>query len=349
MHPEIAEYNTLLAPDGLPAFVTQYAAAPAMRRLRGIGLFCGTDYSRLYNPPYFYSRYDHSLAAALLVWRFTKDKKQALSALFHDIDSPVFSHCVDFMNGDALTQESTEAGTSRAIEGDGLIMRLLARDGLALSDVDDYHRYPIADNDSPRLSADRLEYTLSTGLVWRRSLTPADIRFLLARLAILEAEDGQPEIGFTAQDAAERFGAASLDIGKAFMDNKNKVSLQLLGDILKTAIAQGVLTVEALYQLTEAEAIARLQSAPGQGLRDAWAAYTHLHAVHGAQAAPAGKYSVRIQAKRRYINPLVQTPAGARRLSAVSGTFKAALATFLAWEDLPYGYVDFTFTPAALP
>ena len=27
-------------------------------------------------------------------------------------------------------------------------------------DVADYHRYPIADNDSPRLAADRLEYTL---------------------------------------------------------------------------------------------------------------------------------------------------------------------------------------------
>lgn len=40
------------------------------------------------------------------------------------------------------------------------LMALLDKSGLTLDDVDDYHRYPIADNDSPRLSADHSEYTL---------------------------------------------------------------------------------------------------------------------------------------------------------------------------------------------
>ena len=44
-------------------------------------------------------------------------------------------------------------------------MNLLNRDNIKLEEISDYHIYPITDNDSPKLSADRLEYILSDGLV----------------------------------------------------------------------------------------------------------------------------------------------------------------------------------------
>ena len=43
-------------------------------------------------------------------------------------------------------------------------MKLLKRDNILVSEVDNYHLYPIADNDTPKLSADRLEYSLSNAL-----------------------------------------------------------------------------------------------------------------------------------------------------------------------------------------
>ncbi len=43
-------------------------------------------------------------------------------------------------------------------------MNLLTRDNIRVEEVLDYHIYPIADNDTPKLSADRLEYALSGGL-----------------------------------------------------------------------------------------------------------------------------------------------------------------------------------------
>ena len=41
-------------------------------------------------------------------YKLTKDKKATLAGLFHDIATPSFKHCVDFLNGDYMTQESTE-------------------------------------------------------------------------------------------------------------------------------------------------------------------------------------------------------------------------------------------------
>lgn len=91
-------------------------------------------------------------------------KRETLSGLFHDIATPAFKHCIDFLNGDYVTQESTEDLTTTIISNSKEIMGLLKRDNITLERVDNYHIYPIADNDTPRLSSDRLEYSLSNGL-----------------------------------------------------------------------------------------------------------------------------------------------------------------------------------------
>ena len=124
---------------------------------------CETIYSKMYNQMW-YSSLDHSVAVALIIWNFTKDKKQTLSGLFHDIATPVFKHTIDFMNKDYEKQESTEELTTKIISESTEIMNLLKRDGIKLEEVSNYHIYPIADNDTPMLSSDRLEYTLSNGL-----------------------------------------------------------------------------------------------------------------------------------------------------------------------------------------
>lgn len=93
-------------------------------RLRDVGMNCGCEYTAF---PRFvkigpYSRYDHSLGVALIVWHFTKRKEQTLAGLFHDLATPVFAHVVDFLNGDHLRQESTEAGTRECIAGSPELM-----------------------------------------------------------------------------------------------------------------------------------------------------------------------------------------------------------------------------------
>ena len=59
-----------------------------------------TDYSKFFNVKYWYSNLDHSIGVALIIWNFTHDKKQTIAGLLHDIATPAFKHCIDFMNGD---------------------------------------------------------------------------------------------------------------------------------------------------------------------------------------------------------------------------------------------------------
>lgn len=137
LNEEIREYLKILSPE-FPKWLLEYIYTPEMLRLDEVRMSCGTLYTRVYNDKYFYS----TLTIAI----------------------PTFKHCIDFMNGASQYQESTEKRTESIIKNAKEIMALLKKDNIKIEEVSDYHIYPIADNDSPKLSADRLEYTLSGGL-----------------------------------------------------------------------------------------------------------------------------------------------------------------------------------------
>ena len=160
---EVKDYFKVLSAD-FPEWLNDYIGTERMQAQKHIAVICGVLYSDLFNIDTLYSSLDHSIAVALIVWHFTQDKKQTLAGLLHDVSTPAFKHCVDFLYGDYEKQEATEGLTAGFIRNSKDIMKLLERDGVKVDEVDDYHIYPIADNDTPRMSADRLEYSLAHAL-----------------------------------------------------------------------------------------------------------------------------------------------------------------------------------------
>ena len=114
LNPMIKEYYKILSEE-FPEFLIEYIETPRMQKQDRISITCGTCYSKMFNINLWYSSLAHSIAVALIIWNFTHDKKQTLSGLFHDIATPAFKHCVDFMNNDHEKQESTENLTKTII------------------------------------------------------------------------------------------------------------------------------------------------------------------------------------------------------------------------------------------
>ena len=85
---ELEKYFKVLSKD-IPDFLYEYVDTPEMQKQAGISVSCGTIYSKMFDHKFWYSTLDHSIAVALIVWSFTKDKKQTLAGLFHDIATPV--------------------------------------------------------------------------------------------------------------------------------------------------------------------------------------------------------------------------------------------------------------------
>ena len=128
-----ADYFKILSAD-FPDWLHDYINTKELQTQKYISTTCGTIYSDLFDSRIFYSSLDHSIAVALIIWHFTHDKKQTLSGLFHDIATPAFKHCVDFLNGDYMTQESTEDLTTKIISESEEIMKLLERDNILLNE-----------------------------------------------------------------------------------------------------------------------------------------------------------------------------------------------------------------------
>ena len=85
----------------IPGFLREVAETEVMQRLKHVGMNCGCEYTSF---PLFqgcgpYSRFDHSMGTALIVWHFTVDRTQAMAGLLHDIATPVFAHVIDFLRG----------------------------------------------------------------------------------------------------------------------------------------------------------------------------------------------------------------------------------------------------------
>lgn len=315
----------IYSPD-MPPSITEAMAAPEMRRLQHVGMNCGCEYTsfplfrRIHEP---YSRFDHSVGVALLIWRFTGDIRQTLAGLFHDIATPCFAHVVDFMLGDSMDQVATENGTRDLIERSVSIQALLRKNGLTTDDVADYHRYPIADNDSPQLSADRLEYTLGN-LVNYQVITRDTVGLILDALAVLRDEYGHEELGFVRMDEAVSFANGAMDMGEIYVSEADRFSMQMLAELLKRAKDAGVITMADLWR-NEPYLIGKL--CQDERFAGEWQRYRQYRGIiHGDGG-------ITVHAKKRYIDPLVRNQG---RVSQIDATFKKRIEDFFGEsQDIP--------------
>ena len=321
----------------IPEVIRRVTGIPEMIRLKHVGMNCGCEYTSF---PLFrsmkerYTRYDHSLGASLIVWRFTKDPAQALAAAFHDIATPCFAHTVDFMLGDHMKQESTESRTREMIEGSGEIRRLLRDYGLNADDVADYHQYPIADNEPPGLSADRLEYTLGNLVNYGRRSRDW-IGVCLDNLKAGRNEAGKPELVFRDADTAADFAFGALEMGKIYVSDEDRFAMETLAEILRDAAGAGVITTEDLW-LTEEEVIEKLNL--DSRFRGRW------NYFRGCCRTTRGSGKV-IHAKKRYIDPLAENQG---RVTTICNGFREAVDAFLKEsQDEPVSGISLTETTGA--
>ena len=349
----IEEYYKILCPE-FPNFLKKYIELPIMQRLSGIGLLCGTDWTSLYKNRFFYSRLDHSVGVALIIWNFTKDKTQTIAGLLHDVSTTVFSHVSDFRKGDALTQTSTEEPTTKMILSDSALCKLMESDGIEPKDVVDYHIYPIADNEIPSLSADRLEYMYPSGLVLDGSWTFEEIAKTYNNLTILKNEEKKDELGFKTIEMAELYCKKFCMIGHILQLNENKLCLQLLSQIMTKAVELNVLQEEDFMTLSESKIIEKIESfiskktlsLEEQKFATMYNTFRKMTKVeHTNQKLPEDEYfCVSLKVKQRYINPLVKVGTNsqqAKRLSEVSDFANKLIKDFLEYEDTKFGCVKF--------
>ncbi|MGN0729635.1 HD domain-containing protein [Treponema sp.] len=339
-----AKYHAILCRE-YPAFLKRYVRLPILSRLGGVGLLCGTDWTPLFHNSFFYSRLSHSIGTALIVWNFTGSKAQTIAALLHDVSTPAFSHVLDFKNGDALTQSSTENGNADIISSCRELKELLDQDGIPLLQVMDYHQYPVADNELPGLSADRLEYMYPSGASLDKIWTLREIQKNYSAIQVLENEKGIPELGFSDIRQGIIYTKKFHQTGMILQRNEDKIAMQLMADIISLAEKNGILKPEELYSLPESKIIERFtqfsKEQPQHEFSAHFRTFRGMKKIIRSSEPIEGFYCVSLSVKRRYINPLVMTKSGAKRICQVSDEAKNEVERYLQFNDTNFGCVEF--------
>lgn len=218
------------------------------------------------------------------------------------------------MNGDHEKQESTEELTTHIIKNSKEIMTLLDRDGIKLEEVNDYKIYPIADNDTPKLSADRFEYNFSSGMILKVVWTLDDIKEIYDNITILKNEEGTEELGFKDEKIAEKY-------------------INIISN----------LWIEDLYKLSEQEVINKIENCEDKNIANSFKMFRNTTSVNESDKYVENKYCVNVKAKRRYIVPLTKTETGIKRINEVSNIAKQKIENYLKYESKPYIYFNFDF------
>ena len=335
LNKDLKEYFSILEPD-FPKWLNEYINTKRLLCQQYISVACGTNYSKLFEKSSFFSTLDHSIAVALIVWHFTHDKIQTLAGLFHDIATPVFKHCVDFLNGDYMTQESTEDLTTAIIENSDDIMALLKRDRIQVEKVDNYHMYPIADNDTPRLSADRLEYSLSNALIVHKLLNLEDIIEIYNDIEIQKTEQGLPELGFKTKKIARKFVKITSKLSIIYREDRTRYSMQFLADILKKLSDEGTIEKKDLYELKESDIIDIIENSKYNKIFEIW---KNASKVKISKEEPENVYFVHHGAKIRYIDPMVN----GKKISKCCKIANKMIQDNLSYDMNNYVYLDFNF------
>ena len=331
----IIEYLNILEPE-FPGWINDYINTKELLSQKYISVTCGTIYSNLFESDFFFSSLDHSVAVALIIWHFTHDKKQTLSGLFHDIATPAFKHCVDFLNGDYMTQESTEDLTTEIIKRSSEIVKLLERDNIKISEIEDYHIYPIADNDTPRLSADRLEYSLSNALFTYKLLDIESIKEIYNDIEIQKNSENKMELGFKTKKIARKFVNVTSRLSIIYREDRTRYSMQFIADILKQLNNENKISKQDLYNLKESEIIDIIESSKYNEIFNIWKNATK---VKTSKEEPKDVYYVHHGAKIRYIDPLVN----GERISKICKIANSMINKNLSYDMNNYVYLDFKF------
>ena len=249
--PNIQEYINILG--DIPSFLNKYLELKILKRLKRVGYFCGMDYGskHIYDFGYKISRYDHSLTTALITWKFTKDKRQTLLALFHDVSTPCFSHVIDYMNKDYLIQESTEEKTYEILKNSPKLNNYLKKDNLNINDIANFKQYSIVDNDRPKICADRLDGIILTSLAWTKELSMNEIPDILDNTAIYKNEDNNDEIGFKSEKIAKHIYKLNKKIDEYCHTKEDNYMMELLASITRYAIIKNYIEYNDLYILDE--------------------------------------------------------------------------------------------------
>lgn len=300
-----SEYGSLHVQEPV---IVELISSPAMERLKHISQYGVTCYAR--NKQDF-SRYEHSIGVFALLRRFNAPLGEQIAGLLHDASHTVFSHVGDVLFNQYFNRYSYQDDIHEWFLEKVGITTILSRYGLEDCCTEKAKKsMRMLEQDKPDLCADRIDYLLRGGL-HDDLLSQEDISCIVNDLSfkhdlwIFTSIDSARKIGYTCLWLAEHiFGAAF-----------NAFTYAHAANALKRALDLNILRLDDIHFSTDAHIWTILKSSHDLEIQQSISKIEQYkdHFLIGNEI----DHDIHYKAKFLGVDPLVETPNGLERLSAL--------------------------------
>ena len=197
------------------------------------------------------------------------------------------------------------------IKKDEELLKCLEKDSIALDSLKNLSIYPILENKSPKLCADRLDGVLHTCYIWLHTHPLEEVKEVYEDLTVLTNEEG----------------------------NKDKYVMKYIAEVVKKASKNGWITIDDLYTKTEEEITSILSSHIPSFLK-----FKEAEKVISCKQKPVA-FFISFTTKKRNVIPLVKTRDGTMRITMISKYAQQKYKLLEQYQDEPYAYIETILTP----
>jgi uncharacterized protein len=281
----------------------------AIQRLRGVLQHGITAVLGITQP---ITRFEHSVGAMILVQRAGGSVLEQVAALLHDVSHTAFSHVADFVYGGQGTVSYHEQ-KRREWMARSDIPAIVSKHGVDWTDYLDEERFPLLEQPSPCLCADRLDYFLRDSLALG-ILTQAQATQLAGNLIVSAGRFAVREI-----DSARLFAYKYIEADQTSWSNKMAILLyELTARAIRTAFDRSVIA-EADIWGTDMQLWDKISQSQDPAVNASVNLILHYRDFVEDESKP----TIRLQPKVRTIDPDVVAENIILPLSALDAEFRA--------------------------
>ncbi|MCP5098244.1 MAG: HD domain-containing protein [Chloroflexi bacterium] len=264
------------------------------------------------------TRFEHSVGTMLIVRRLRASVNEQIAALLHDVSHTAFSHVIDHvLNSPDSQSYHDEMKEQYMVKTD--LPQILAAHGYDWTEFLDEEQYPLLEQPSPRLCADRIDYTLRdcTGL---GLATEVDILGIVEQLVVVNGR-----IAITNIDIARKFATIYINADDKSWANFFEVGIyELTAQAIRTGLRVGAIK-QADFWSTDQLLWEKLHNYPHPQLQAELALVSPETVIVWDEAQP----DIKVRTKIRTIDPDVVVDGGIRPLSTLDAQFEQFKADYL--------------------
>ena len=224
--------------------------SPPIRRLQGIHQHGITGLLGIIPPV---TRLEHSVGAMLVVRRAGGSLTEQAFGLMHDVSHTTLSHVVDWALSEPGEDSYHEIQMHRYVASTAL-PDILAAHGLHLPDCLEEANFPLVEQPSPHLCADRLDYAMRDAVACGKLILGDAQRISASLVSVPGPRSPRRLLALVDRNIALTLARAYLAMDRDVWSNPAHIDLyRRTGEIIRDAVSKGKIATTTLWELSDVD------------------------------------------------------------------------------------------------